>query len=82
MGSAGSVWSFALPRAPSATETFATVSVSGASITLMKSNSPSVAHWWSTRAPSSSTSWLTARRRSGFDLSVWTPWAVSVVSRM
>jgi len=73
MGSAGSVWSFALPRAPSATETFATVSVSGASITLTKSNSPSVAHWCRTRAPSSSTSWLTARRRSGFDLSVWTP---------
>ena len=59
--------------APSDTDIFATVAMSGASTTLMKSNSPSVAHWWSTVQPSSSTSWFTCRRRSGFDLSVCTP---------
>src|SRR5437016_4638619 len=61
------------PRAPRATEILAIVAVSGASTTLTKSNAPSVAHWWSTLAPSSSTSWFTCRRRSGFDLSVCTP---------
>src|SRR5437868_5589260 len=70
------------PRAPSATETFAIVSRSGASTTLTKSNSPSVAHWWSTFAPSSSTSRLTCSSRSGFDLSVCTPCCVSVERRM
>ena len=53
------------PRAPSATETRAIVAVSGASTTLTKSNSPSVAHWWSTFAPSSSTSRLTSCSRAG-----------------
>src|SRR5256885_12398673 len=33
-----------------------------------------------TFAPSSSTSWLTSRRRSGFAFSVCTPWAVRLVS--
>src|SRR5436853_7809828 len=70
------------PRAPRATETLATVSMSGASTTLTKSNAPSVAHWWSTFAPSSSTSWFTWRRRSGFDLSVWTPCWLRVERRM
>src|SRR5713101_6997846 len=37
-------------------------------------------HWWSTLAPSSSTSRLTSFRRSGFAWSVCTPFAVSVVS--
>ena len=41
---AGSVRSFELPRAPSATETFAITFSSGASTTLRKSNSPRVAH--------------------------------------
>src|SRR5438067_5335625 len=70
------------PRAASATDTRAIVAVSGASTTLTKSKSPSVDHWCSTLAPSSSTSRFTSRRRSGFDRSVCTPWAVSVVSRM
>jgi hypothetical protein len=51
-------------------------------MTFTKSNGPSVAHWWSTRAPSSSTSRFTSRSRSGFDFSVWTPWTVRVDSRM
>ena len=42
--SAESVCSFALPRAPSATETRAIVASSGASTTFTKSNGPSVAH--------------------------------------
>src|SRR2546423_14542731 len=45
-----------------------------------KSNSPRVAHWCSTFAPSSSTSRLTSRSRSGFDFSVCTPCAVRVES--
>src|SRR4051812_1786427 len=56
--------------------------MSGASTMFTKSNSPSVAHWWSTLQPSSSTSALTCRRRSGFDLMVWTPCCVSVERRM
>src|SRR6266508_2684872 len=64
------VWIFVEPRAPSETDTRAIVASSGASTTLMKSSSPSVAHWCSTLQPSSSTSWFTARRRSGFDFSV------------
>ena len=76
------VWIRALPRAPSATETFAIVFSSGASTTFTKSNGPSVAHWCSTFAPSSSTSRLTSRSRSGFDFSVCTPWAVRLVSMM
>src|SRR5205823_5155724 len=80
--SAVRVCSFALPRAPSATETRAMVSASGASTTFTKSNGPSVAHWCITLAPSSSTSLLTSRSRSGFALSVWTPWAVRLESMM
>ena len=59
ISSAGSVSIFVEPRAPSATETLATVAMSGASTTLTKSNSPSVAHWCSTLQPSSSTSLFT-----------------------
>src|SRR6516165_367529 len=70
------------PRAPSETDTFATVAMSGASTTFTKSNSPSVAHWCSTLHPSSSMSWFTWRRRSGFDLRVRTPCSVSVDRRM
>ena len=70
MVSAVSVRIFVLPRAPRATDTRAIVAESGASTTLTKSYSPSVAHWWTTFAPSSSTSLLTSRRRSGFDFSV------------
>ncbi len=44
MGKAGSVWIFVEPRAPSEIDTRAIVAASGASTTLMKSNSPSVAH--------------------------------------
>src|SRR5207244_4020764 len=80
--SAVRVCSFALPRAPSATDTRAIVSASGASTTLMKSNGPSVAHWCKTLAPSSSTSRLTSRRRSGFAFSVCTPCAVRLDSMM
>src|SRR5439155_11219092 len=80
--SAVSVWSFALPRAPSATGTLAIVAASGASTTLTKSNGPSVAHWCTTRAPSSSTSLLASRSRAGFDLSVWTACAVRLDSRL
>ena len=76
------VCSFALPRAPSATETLAIVAASGASTTFTKSKGPSVAHWCRTRAPSSSTSLLTSRSRAGFDLSVCTPCAVRLDSRM
>src|SRR4051812_42178959 len=77
-----SVCSFALPREPSATETRAIVSASGASTTFTKSNGPSVAHWWTTFAPSSSTSRFTSRSRSGFAFKVCTPWAVRVDSMM
>src|SRR5919201_3995468 len=80
MESAVSVCSFALPRAPSATDTRAIVAASGASTTLTKSKGPSVAHWWRTFAPSSSASRLTSRSRSGFDCSVCRPWSVSVDS--
>ena len=80
--SAETVWIFALPRAPSATETRAMAASSAASTTFTKSKGPRVAHWCSTFAPSSSTSRFTSRRRSGLDFSVCTPWAVSVVSRM
>ena len=58
----------------------ATVAASGASTMLTKSYSPSVAHWCRTFAPSSSTSWLTSRRRLGFAFSVCTPCGVSVDS--
>src|SRR6185437_8295838 len=44
ISSAGSVSIRVDPRAPRATDTFAIVSMSGASTTLTKSNSPSVAH--------------------------------------
>src|SRR5579859_1064475 len=47
---------------------------------LTKSNCPSEIHWWSTLAPSSSTSRFTSRSRSGCDWSVRRPWSVSVVS--
>ena len=80
MSTSSSDWSFALPRAPSASETFATVAASGASTMFTKSYSPSVAHWCSTCAPSSSTSRFTSRNRLGFAFSVWTPCGVSVVS--
>ena len=73
MSSAGSVSIRTEPLAAIESEARAIVSTSGASTTFTKSNSPSVAHWWSTLQPSSSTSWFTARRRSGFDFSVWTP---------
>jgi len=82
MESAVKVWSLALPRAPRAIETRAIVAASGASTTFTKSNGPSVAHWWSTFAPSSSTSRFTSRSRAGFDFSVWTPCAVRLVSMM
>ena len=80
MGISGSDSSFALPLAPSATETFAIVRSSGASTMFTKSYSPRLAHWWRTLAPISSTSRLTSRRRPGFACSVWTPFSVSVVS--
>ena len=54
MSTSSSDWSLALPRAPSASEIFATVAASGASTMLTKSYSPSVAHWCRTLAPSSS----------------------------
>ena len=76
----GSDSSFALPRAPSATDTFAMVTSSGASTMLTKSYPPSAAHWWSTFAPISSTSRFTSRSRAGFACSVWIPFSVSVVS--
>src|SRR5437868_8562102 len=61
----------------------AIVSASGASTTFTKSNGPPrVAHWCSTLAPSSSTSWLTSRSLAGFAFSVWTPCAVRLDSRM
>ena len=82
MVSAVSVRIFVLPRAPSATETRAIVAASGASTMFTKSYSPRVAHWWTTLAPNSSTSWFTSRSRSGFALSVWTPCAVRLESRM
>src|SRR6476619_1768883 len=82
ISSAGSVSIFVEPRAPRATEILATVAMSGASTTFTKSNSPRVAHWCSTRQPSSSTSLLPSRSRSGFDLSVVTPCCVSVDRRM
>src|SRR6266545_268801 len=82
MSKAGSVRIFVDPRDASATETRAIVPSSGASTTLTKSYSPSVAHWWSTLHPSSATSWLTCRRRSGFDFSVCTPCAVRLERRM
>ena len=44
MSRAVKVWSFALPRAPSAIDTRAIVAASGASTTFTKSNGPSVAH--------------------------------------
>src|SRR5689334_12227013 len=80
--SAVSVRIFVLPRAPRATDTRAIVAESGASTTLTKSYSPSVAHWWTTFAPSSSTSLFTSRRRSGFAFSVCTPCGVRLESRM
>ncbi len=82
MVNAVSVRIFVLPRAPRETETRAIVAESGASTTLTKSYSPKVAHWCTTLAPSSSMSLFTSRRRSGFDLSVWTPCAVRLDSRM
>src|SRR6266508_3170834 len=80
MSISSKVCSFALPRAPSATETFAIVAASGASTILRKSYAPIIDHWCSTFAPSSSTSRFTSLRRSGFAWSVCTPFAVSVVS--
>src|SRR2546425_4340025 len=71
-----------LPRAASETDTRAIVAESGASTTLMKSYSPSVAHWCTTCAPSSWMSLFTSRSRSGFDFSVCTPCAVRLESRM
>src|SRR5438105_15769516 len=82
MVSAVSVRILVLPRAPRATETRAIVAASGASTTFTKSYSPSVAHWWMTFAPSSSTSLFTSRRRSGFDFRVCTPCDVRLESRM
>jgi len=82
MVNAVSVCSLALPRAPSATDTRAIVSASGASTMFTKSYGPSVAHWCTTFAPSSSTSRLTSRSRSGFAFRVCTPWAVRLESMM
>src|SRR3954471_1181424 len=82
MVSAVSVRIFVLPRAPSATDTRAIVAESGASTTFTKSYSPSVAHWWMTLAPSSSTSLLTSRSRSGFAFNVCTPCDVRLERRM
>jgi len=82
MSSAGSVSILTEPRAAIEIDALAIVSTSGASTTLTKSNSPSVAHWWSTRTPSSSMSLLTWRRRSGVAFRVWTPCCVSVERRM
>src|SRR3954453_19441143 len=58
------------------------VAASGASTTFTKSNGPSVAHWWRTLAPSSSTSRFTSRSRSGLAFSVCTPCAVRLESMM
>ena len=66
----GSDSSFALPRAPSASETFAIVRSSGASTMFTKSYSPSAAHWWRTFAPISSTSRFTSASLAGFAWSV------------
>src|ERR1700729_3556142 len=71
-----------VPREPSSSDTRATVLSSGASITLMKSNCPSVAHCALTVAPSCSTSRFTSRMRAGLFLIVCTPSGVSVVSMM
>jgi hypothetical protein len=76
----GSDSSFALPRAPSATDTFAIVTSSGASTMFTKSYEPSAAHWCRTFAPISSTSRLTSRSRAGLAWSVWIPFSVRVVS--
>jgi len=53
---------------------------SGASTMLTKSYFPKAAHWWTTFAPISSTSWLTSRSRPGFACSVWTPFSLRVES--
>ena len=59
MSSAGSVSILTDPLAAIESDARAIVSMSGASTTFTKSNSPSVAHWWSTLTPSSSMSRLT-----------------------
>src|SRR5439155_20844918 len=71
-----------VPREPSSTETLAMVFSSGASTTLTKSYSPSVAHWLSTLTPSCSTSLLTSWTRPGLSFSVFTPFEVRWVSMM
>src|SRR4051794_20086183 len=71
-----------VPREPSSTDTFAIVRSSGASTTLTKSYSPSVAHWFRTFTPSCSTSRFTSGTRPGLSLMVLTPLGVSFVSMM
>src|SRR5215211_651421 len=71
-----------VPREPSSTDTFAITRSSGASTTLTKSYSPSVAHWFSTLTPSCSTSLVTSWTRPGLSFSVRTPFEVSFVSMM
>src|SRR5947209_19184983 len=82
IGIALSVSYLPVPRDPSSSDTRAITFSSGASITLTKSNWPSVAHWALTVAPSCSISRLTSRIRLGLFLIVCTPSGVSVVSMM
>ena len=71
-----------VPRDPISIESFAITVSSGASTTLTKSYSPSVAHWLRTLTPSCSTSLLTSWTRDGLSLIVLTPSGVSRVSMM
>ena len=77
---AGSVWLFIVPREPSSTDTFAIVLSSGASMMVMKSYWPSVAHCSLTVTPSCSTSLLTSWTRLGLFFRVRTPSGVRLVS--
>ncbi len=82
IGMAGRVSQRPVPREPSSIEIRATTCSSGASMTLMKSNSPSVAHCAFTDAPSCSISLLTSRMRCGLFFTVWTPSGVRRESMM
>src|SRR5262249_47961320 len=80
VGIAASVWLLIVPREPSSTETLAMVLSSGASMIVMKSYWPSVAHCSLTLTPSCSTSLLTSWTREGLFFNVSTPSEVRLVS--
>src|SRR5687767_11291344 len=80
-GMAGKVIMLTVPREPRSTERCATVSLSGASMMLIKSYCPNSAYCETILQPNSSISLFTSSRRSGFLCRVCRPSEVNVLNK-